>query len=165
MWRGRVATAVVPDFVAAPIRCRLKGQPPGRRQPSHPPVVAFEKPTMRFPLRVARRRSNPTKRRLTTALKSIDPKGASKVPPDRSPPSLHDPPEHDEVSTCCTAPERTGSPGLPAGPTPAIVDMIQGEHPQIIATILVHLEPDQASTRCCWFDRPRLSHQRNSLWV
>ena len=27
----------------------------------------------------------------------------------------------------------------------AIVDLIQGEHPQIIATILVHLEPDQAS--------------------
>jgi len=28
----------------------------------------------------------------------------------------------------------------------AIVDLIQGEHPQIIATILVHLEPDQASS-------------------
>ena len=28
----------------------------------------------------------------------------------------------------------------------AIVDMIQGEHPQIIATILVHLEADQASS-------------------
>ncbi len=27
-----------------------------------------------------------------------------------------------------------------------IVDLIQGEHPQIIATILVHLEPDQASS-------------------
>lgn len=28
----------------------------------------------------------------------------------------------------------------------AIVDLIQGEHPQIIATILVHLEPDQSSS-------------------
>lgn len=28
----------------------------------------------------------------------------------------------------------------------AIVDLVQGEHPQIIATILVHLEPDQASS-------------------
>ena len=28
----------------------------------------------------------------------------------------------------------------------AVVDLVQGEHPQIIATILVHLEPDQASS-------------------
>ena len=28
----------------------------------------------------------------------------------------------------------------------AVADLIQGEHPQIIATILVHLEPDQASS-------------------
>jgi flagellar motor switch protein FliG len=28
----------------------------------------------------------------------------------------------------------------------AVVDLVQGEHPQIIATILVHLDPDQASS-------------------
>lgn len=42
--------------------------------------------------------------------------------------------------------DTTGIESLKWMEPPAIVDMIQGEHPQIIATILVHLEPDQASS-------------------
>ena len=42
--------------------------------------------------------------------------------------------------------DTTGIESLKWMEAPAIVDMIQGEHPQIIATILVHLEPDQASS-------------------
>ena len=114
MWRGRVVTEDTPHFGSAPIRNRLKGQPPRRRQPSQHPVVAFEQPTMPSPLRVTGRRSNPTDGLLTMELKLVDPIVSSKFPPDQAKPVFRNPPEHDGVSTCCSPPGHAGSQGLPA---------------------------------------------------
>jgi flagellar motor switch protein FliG len=50
----------------------------------------------------------------------------------------------------------TGIEGLKWMDAPAVAELIRNEHPQIIATILVHLDPDQASdVLACFTERTR----------
>jgi flagellar motor switch protein FliG len=52
--------------------------------------------------------------------------------------------------------EVTGIEGLKWMDAPAVAELIRNEHPQIIATILVHLDPDQASdVLACFTERTR----------
>jgi flagellar motor switch protein FliG len=50
----------------------------------------------------------------------------------------------------------SGIEGLKWMDAPVVADLIKNEHPQIIATVLVHLEPDQASrVLSCFTERTR----------